>query len=203
MQRPGPLRENAAVPPFVGRADALTQLLTVSDGVLNARGGGGGSARVPLLLVTGEAGMGKTSLLQRYATEIAKRGVRGVWGTCWDGDQAPALWPWTQVVRTLLDQDDDDQDAVTAELAVVVPERMPRGAASSGGTGDETARLRVFDAVGRLLARAASRRPTVVLIDDLQWSDRSTVDLMRFLAGDGVPPAAGGRRGVPAGRATG
>jgi AAA ATPase domain len=187
MQRPGPLRENAAVPPFVGRADALTQLLTVSDGVLNARGGGGGSARVPLLLVTGEAGMGKTSLLQRYATEIAKRGVRGVWGTCWEGDQAPALWPWTQVVRTLLDQDDDDQDAVTAELAVVVPERMPRGAASSGDTGDETARLRVFDAVGRLLARAASRRPTVVLIDDLQWSDRSTVDLMRFLAGMAYP----------------
>ena len=124
VQRPDPLRENAAVPPFVGRADALTQLQTVSDGVLNARGGGGGSARVPLMLVTGEAGMGKTSLLQRYAADVAKRGARTVWGTCWDGDQAPALWPWTQVVRTLLDQD-NDEDAVIAELAVVMPERMP------------------------------------------------------------------------------
>jgi hypothetical protein len=186
VQRPRPLRENAAVPPFIGRADALTQLLTVSDGVLNARGGGGGSARVPLMLVTGEAGMGKTSLPQRYAAEVAKRGARAVWGTCWEGDQAPALWPWTQVVRTLLDQD-DHQDAVTAELAVVVPERMPPGVANSGGASNETARLRVFDAVGRLLARAASRRPTVVLIDDLQWSDRSTVDLMRFLAGMAYP----------------
>ena len=164
------------MPPFVGRADALTQLLTVSDGVLNARRGGGGSARVPLVLVTGEAGMGKTSLLQRYAAELADRGVRAVWGTCWEGDQAPALWPWTQIVRTLLDQD-NDEDAVTAELAVVVPERVPAGAANTRGADDETGRLRVFDAVGQLLARAAFRRPTAVLLDDLQWSDRSTVDL--------------------------
>jgi len=64
---------------------------------------------------------------------------------------------------------------------------MPPGVANSGGASNETARLRVFDAVGRLLARAASRRPTVVLIDDLQWSDRSTVDLMRFLAGMAYP----------------
>lgn len=174
------------MPPFVGRADALTQLLTVSEGVLNARRGGGGSARVPLVLVTGEAGMGKTSLLQRYAAELAERGVRAVWGTCWEGDQAPALWPWTQIVRTLLDQD-NDEDAVTAELAVVVPERVPAGAANTRGADDETGRLRVFDAVGQLLARAAFRRPTAVLLDDLQWSDRSTVDLMRFLVGMAYP----------------
>jgi predicted ATPase len=186
VQQPGTLRENAAVPPFVGRADALTQLLTVSDGVLYARGADGGSARVPLVLVTGEAGIGKTSLLQRYAAEVAERGARAVWGTCWEGDQAPALWPWTQIVRTLLDQD-NDEDAVTAELAVLVPERVPAGAATANGAGDEAGRLRVFDSVGRLLARAASRRPTAVLLDDLQWSDRSTVDLMRFLVGTAYP----------------
>jgi hypothetical protein len=192
------LRENAAVSPFIGRADALTQLLTASDEVLHARGAEGGSARVPLVLVTGEAGMGKTSLLQRYAAEVAERGARAVWGTCWEGGQAPALWPWTQVVRTLLDRD-QDEEAVTAELAVVVPERASPGVAtaSAGDTGrlqmfdeggaDEAARLRVFDAVGRLLAGAASRRPTVVLLDDLQWSDRSTVDLMRFLVGMAYP----------------
>jgi predicted ATPase len=174
------------VPPFVGRADALTPLLTVSDGVLNARGAEDGSVRVPLVLVTGEAGMGKTSLMQRYAAEVAERGARAVWGTCWEGDQAPALWPWTQIVRTLLDRD-NDEDAVTAELAVVVPERVPAGLANTGGADDETGRLRVFDAVGQLLARAAFRRPTVVLLDDLQWSDRSTVDLMRFLVGMAYP----------------
>jgi predicted ATPase len=143
--------------------------------------------------------MGKTSLLQRFAVELAERGARAIWGTCWEGDQAPALWPWTQVVRTLLDQD-RDEDVVTAELAVVVPERAQVVAASASGPGDEAGRLRVFDAVGRLLDRASSRRPTVVLLDDLQWSDRSTVDLMRFLVG--MAPAADRRRGVPAGQAT-
>jgi AAA ATPase domain len=186
------------VSPFVGRADALAQLLTASDEVLHARGAEGGSARVPLVLVTGEAGMGKTSLLQRYAAEVAERGARAVWGSCWEGDQAPALWPWTQVVRTLLDQD-RNEEAVIGELAVVVPERAPPGAATAGagntgrlqvfdeGGAGEADRLRVFDAVGRLLAGAASRRPTVVLLDDLQWSDRSTVDLMRFLVGMAYP----------------
>lgn len=174
------------MPLFVGRVDALGELLTASYGVLNLRGTGGGSARVPLVLVTGEAGMGKTSLLQRYAAGVAERGARAVWGTCWDGDQAPALWPWTQIVRTLLDQD-NDEDAVTAELAVLVPERVAAGAANVDGAEDETGRLRVFDAVGQLLARAAFRQPTVVLLDDLQWSDRSTVDLLRFLVGMAYP----------------
>jgi predicted ATPase len=174
------------VPPFVGRVDALTQLLTVSESTLDAGAVEGGSSRVPLVLVTGEAGMGKTSLMQRYVTEVANRGAQAVWGTCWEGDQAPALWPWTQIVRTLLDQD-RDKDAVATELAVVLPERAPAGAATTGRDGDEVGRLRVFDAIGRLLARAASRRPTVVLLDDLQWSDRSTVDLMRFLVGMAYP----------------
>jgi predicted ATPase len=180
------------VSPFVGRADALAQLLTASEGVLNARPTEGGSKHVSLVLVTGEAGMGKTSLLQRYAAELAERDARAVWGTCWGDDQAPALWPWTQVVRTVLDQD-RDEDAITADLAVLVPERTSAGATAAGtaggkagtasGAGDEAGRLRVFDAVGRLFGRASSRRPTVVLLDDLQWSDRSTVDLMRFLVG--------------------
>ena len=64
---------------------------------------------------------------------------------------------------------------------------MPAGAANTRGADDETGRLRVFDAVGQLLARAAFRRPTAVLLDDLQWSDRSTVDLMRFLVGMAYP----------------
>jgi AAA ATPase domain len=174
------------VPPFVGRSDALTQLLTASESIMDAGVAEGGSARVPLVLVTGEAGMGKTSLMQRYVAEVAEHGARAVWGTCWEGDQAPALWPWTQVVRTLLDQD-HDKDGIGTELAVVLPERAPTEPAAASRDGDEAGRLRVFDAIGRFLARAASRRPTVVLLDDLQWSDRSTVDLMRFLVGMAYP----------------
>jgi hypothetical protein len=123
--------------------------------------------------------MGKTSLLQHYAAEVAERGVHAVWGTCWEGDQAPALWPWTQVVRTLLDQD-RDEEAVTAELVVVLPERAhiaggvgEKSTTTAGGVkdkagtatlaSDEAGRLRVFDAVGRLLGRqplmAAPARP--------------------------------------------
>jgi len=52
-----------------------------------------------LFLLVGEAGIGKT----RLADELARRAVAGgaqvLWGRCWEGDGAPAYWPWTQVLR--------------------------------------------------------------------------------------------------------
>ena len=57
-----------------------------------------------LVLVTGEAGIGKTALLSRFASQVSADGGTVAWGTCWDGEQAPAWWPWTQALRTLLDQ---------------------------------------------------------------------------------------------------
>ena len=164
-----------AVWQFVGRSDALSQLAAAYDAVAGSAGRLG-RAPAGLALVTGEAGMGKTALLTRFAADIAARGGRPVWGTCWDADQAPALWPWTQVVRTVLDE--GPRGAVDPELAVVVPELGPATVATGAA---DAARLRVFDAVGRLLARAAGERPLAVILDDLQWTDLSTVDLMRFL----------------------
>jgi hypothetical protein len=55
-------------------------------------------------------------------------------------------------------------------------------AGDPGGTATDTDRLRVFEAVGGLLDRAAVRAPVVVVLDDLHWADVSTVDLLRFLA---------------------
>lgn len=69
-----------------------------------------------------------------------------MWGTCWEGDQAPALWPWTQVLRTLLNQG-LDEEAVAAELAVVVPERAAPPGAATAAAGD-TGRLQLFDEGG-------------------------------------------------------
>ncbi len=144
------------MPDFVGRADALERLRAAS-----------GNGRPGLALVSGEAGIGKTALLDRFAADAAERGARVARGTCWDADRAPAYWPWTQALRGLGVAADPDP-----ELAVVT------GGGSASGD-----RLRTFDAVSRFLERASAHDPLVVLIDDVQWADSSTLELLHYIAG--------------------
>ena len=140
------------------------------------------------MLVTGEAGIGKTALLTAFASDVAAKGAAVVSGTCWDDEQTPAWWPWTQALRALLIQRTDLRADAPAELASVVPQVVATPRIGFAGDG-ETGRLRIFDAVGGLLARAGERAPVVVLLDDLQWADPSTVDLMRFVARQALPGA--------------
>jgi hypothetical protein len=166
-----PAGENARVPLFVGRTDTLARL----DAAYTALLSDGGRRLPALVLVAGEAGMGKTAVLASFAGQVTARGGRAVWGTCWDAEQAPAYWPWTQALRALL----DDPAPGDADLGVIVP--------GHAAPAEGSARFRVFDAAGRLLGRAAERVPVVVILDDLQWADRSTLDLMRFLSGVPMP----------------
>ncbi|MEW2066874.1 AAA family ATPase [Streptomyces sp. NPDC007346] len=54
-----------------------------------------------LVLVTGEAGIGKTTLVTDAAHEARRRGALVVGGSCWDSDSTPGYWPWVQVLRGL------------------------------------------------------------------------------------------------------
>ena len=76
---------------FVGRVRALSRML----GAVEEASAG----RARLVLVAGEAGIGKTSLISEVA---ARAGLRVGWGTCADAERAPAFWPWTAALRGLL-----------------------------------------------------------------------------------------------------
>ena len=154
-------RKNAGVAHFVGRTEALERL-RAAYGTLGGRPG--------LVLVGGEAGIGKTALLDRFAAESTQLGARVARGACWDADRAPAYWAWTQALRALDVAADPDP-----ELAVF-----------AGRTAGED-RLRTFDAVSRFLDRASAPAPLVVLLDDMQWADVSTWELLRFVAGAARP----------------
>ncbi|MDD7942941.1 AAA family ATPase [Actinomycetospora lutea] len=158
---------------FVGRAHALSRLL---DAVEEAAGG-----RARLVLVGGEAGIGKTTLVGEAAT---RSGWSVGWGTCADADQAPAFWPWTTALRSLRATGPDDAPpaADAAELARLLPELTePSTPAAEPPADPDAARLRLFDAVSRSLERLARRAPVFVVLDDLQWADESTLALLRFV----------------------
>src|SRR6185436_10970005 len=55
-----------------------------------------------LVLLSGEAGIGKTRLADAFAVEARERGARVAWGRCWEAGGAPVYWPWLQAVRSLL-----------------------------------------------------------------------------------------------------
>ena len=105
---------------FVGRTEPLARLTAAYQALAAPAGTVSGWAG--LVLVIGEAGIGKTTLLTRFASRVRADGGTVVWGTCWDGDQAPAWWPWTQALRVLLDRNPQMAEAAQPELAAIVPE---------------------------------------------------------------------------------
>jgi predicted ATPase len=158
---------------FVGRAEPLARL-TAAYQALSSPPGGRVSGWAGVVLVTGEAGIGKTTLLTQFASRVRADGGTVVWGTCWDGDQAPAWWPWTQALRALLDRNPELAQAAAPDLAAIVPELATISPVIDA---DSAARVRVFDAAGQSLSRAATNAPVVVILDDLHSADQSTVDL--------------------------
>ena len=80
---------------LVGRRLAIGALRSAVDAAVGGAGG--------VVLLAGEAGMGKTALAAEAVAYAKARGATAVWGACWEGDGAPGFWPWIQVVRALAD----------------------------------------------------------------------------------------------------
>ena len=158
---------------LVGRADEVAALRrAVAPAFADA---------TAVVLLEGEPGAGKTRLLEEVARDAAKRGARVVWGHCLDGTGAPTMWPWVEVVEALLKGAPGDRreewlgsalgDLLGARDGPVAAPTLPGG----------HARLRLQEDVIGLVSEAASERPLVVVLDDLQWADASTLRLFDHL----------------------
>jgi predicted ATPase len=86
---------------FVGRDREMAELEAGLDDAISGRG--------RLFLLVGEPGVGKTRLADEIVALAQSRGVLTLWGRCWDGGDAPAYWPWTQIIRSYLAQRDSQQ----------------------------------------------------------------------------------------------
>jgi tetratricopeptide (TPR) repeat protein len=158
-------------PRLFGRDDELDELLAAVDAALTGQGS--------VVLIAGEAGVGKTLLVEEAA---ARAGRPVLWSTCWEGEGAPAFWPWTQLLRALLSGDDGEWLRRSAGAEVAEVGRL-LGETGAKGRGGDT-RFRLFDSVGRLLRLSADRNPLVLVIDDLHWADEPSIRLLQFLARD-------------------
>ena len=140
----------------------------------------GGEAAV--LLLAGEAGIGKSTLLGVAAERATSHGVQVAWGNCLDGAGTPGYWPWTQALEHLVrEREPDDVREAIGEDAALLASMVP-SLGERGGTTSERDRLLAMDATARMLVTLATDRPILVVLDDLQWADDSSLALLEFVA---------------------
>ena len=154
---------------LIGRDQVLAVLRASFDQAAAGRG--------HLVLIGGEAGIGKTAVAGAAADRAAAQGAQVLLGRCSETEGAPAFWPWAQVVRAAADGGARPPEAVGA-LGSAVPAEPGEGPSGA----DSRARFRLFDATAGFLTSLADSRPVVVVLEDLHWADPDSLALAEFTA---------------------
>ncbi|GLW04871.1 hypothetical protein Misp01_00010 [Microtetraspora sp. NBRC 13810] len=150
--------------PFVGRETVMGELGRLADDAES------GTPR--LVVLTGEAGVGKTRLLGVAAQALDWQGWSVLSASCVEG--APALDPWRQLLRRN-DPPGEGPCAPDGPLAPLLADEPVREARTEG------AREAMFAAVTGHLESLAAIHPLMVVLDDLHWADQTTVELLRHV----------------------
>jgi DNA-binding SARP family transcriptional activator/predicted ATPase len=177
---PGPLPQRSAPLPMVGRAAELARLAAVYDA---------SAERGRLAIVEGEAGIGKTRLADELAALVEAHGGRVIATRGYRGESQLAYAPVADALRrgALLGGawlDRLPQRAVSS-AAQLVPELASGGAGRVRAADEldgEAARARFLGDLARCLtAAAAGVRPGLLLVDDAQWLDVASVEVLAHL----------------------
>lgn len=161
---------------FVGRGGVFENL---EDRLTKLQAG-----RAEVVLVSGEAGIGKTRLCTEVGRGAHDGGAIVLYGRC-DEDLGVSYHPWVEALTHLVRHAPQHVEARTAtdleHLVPAVREVMPSLPPAAHSSDPETDRYLLFGAVAALLAAASVDQPVVLVLDDLHWADKPTVMLLRSL----------------------
>ncbi|MFE2373508.1 helix-turn-helix transcriptional regulator [Streptomyces sp. NPDC059398] len=170
----GPVEITSVSPVFVGRADELAAL---GEALSRATAG-----EPQALLIGGEAGVGKTRLIEEFTEGAGRTGAVVAVGGCVEiGADGLPYAPFSTALRALRRRLPDEMAAAIegqeGELARILPELGETGRR----TDHEDGTARLFELTSRLLERIAADRTVVLVLEDLHWADASTRHLLAYL----------------------
>lgn len=165
-------------PGFVGRERERLELTAAVDEARRGRG--------RVILVTGDAGIGKTRLCEEVEGHARAQGLATFWGHGVD-EGAPPYWPWIQLIRgyartSMTPEIEQALGPAIDDLAFFAPSLRRNARVAEGSADDPAALHRLVDAVLTLLRAAGTAQPLVLLLDDLHAADIASLKLLQFLA---------------------
>ncbi|MGI5458172.1 helix-turn-helix transcriptional regulator [Streptomyces sp. CA-249302] len=170
----GLVETNSVSPVFVGRGEELD---TLNEALARA-----GAGEPQALLIGGEAGVGKTRLVEEFATAACRAGAVVALGGCVEiGADGLPFAPFSTALRALRRELPDELAAAAAGQEEELTRLLPEIGESNGGRHDEEGMARLFELTARVLERVAADRTVVVALEDLHWADASTRHLLAYL----------------------
>ncbi|MBA3317949.1 MAG: AAA family ATPase [Gemmatimonadales bacterium] len=163
---------------LIGRADQWKALVKAWKDTAR------GAPRI--VLVEGEAGIGKSRLVDEFLRTVVAGGATVLRGRGYDATTAVPFAPIVEALRGALDAPGlagTDAEWLT-EAARLLPELRQRfpGLAEPEPSADPTDAWRLYEGIAQLIASLAAERPLVISVDDLQWCDEDSCKLIQFLA---------------------
>lgn len=147
-------------PLLVGRTREQALLCERFEALLEGQGS--------LVLIGGEAGIGKTTLAEAFGRQVALRGALVLTGRCYDLSVTPPYGPWSELFTHIPASLD-----IPPLRSVIAGGRIVKDIASQGT---------LFVQIRDFLRSIVVQQPVVLVLDDLQWADPASLDLLRFLA---------------------
>ncbi|WP_422070613.1 helix-turn-helix transcriptional regulator [Streptomyces orinoci] len=170
----GDVHKNSVSPVFIGRAEELGIL---TDALARAAGG-----EPQALLIGGEAGVGKTRLIEEFLTAATGAGAVTAVGGCVEiGCEGLPFAPVSTALRALHRQLGGELALAAAGQEGELARLLPELGETTRESHDEDGRARLFELTARMLERLTAERTLVLVVEDLHWADRSTRELLAYL----------------------
>jgi DNA-binding SARP family transcriptional activator/tetratricopeptide (TPR) repeat protein len=164
--------------PFVGRSNEYKNLVQTFRLAKESK--------PQIVVVSGESGMGKTRLADEFLKWAGTQGADLLHGRAYETSGGLPYQPVIDALRERLERENAPEDllddAWLVELTRILPELRERYPDLADATGKEaTARSRLFEAIARLGVSLSNRKPLILVMDDLQWADVGTLELLHYL----------------------
>src|SRR5260221_12418958 len=176
-----PFDTSVVCPVFIGRAAALASFERIVEQVGNGQG--------QMVLVSGEAGIGKSRLVAEAKAAVGQERARFLQGACFEQDRALPFAPLPDLLRTLLVTGPREASLpllvplapelikILPDLAIFLPDVTPTPALEPAQE-----QRRLFVALSSFLLGQAEQRPLVLTIEDLHWSDDTSLEFLLYLS---------------------